>query len=162
MPGDRLDDDLVEDAGEYSGLDAFGAYAPTDDSCIENTWCTESSGVSEDDSILTLMFTASNPPETVSVTTLLGGRVHHLDLSPRATAMTEAELCREILSIASLASLQGKAGAHALIAASLGRSGHDSAVTRGYVEHEIGLPSPDTVRAQRAEFFAARYAEDRD
>jgi hypothetical protein len=32
------------------------------------------------------------------------------------------------------------------------------------VEHqrELGLPSPETVKAERAEFFAARYSEDRE
>lgn len=155
MPNGRFDDDFdnaFDDWGgvadeDHSGLSALDAYTAAD---------------ADAGTIPTLMFTAGNPRQTVSVTALLGGRVHQLELSPSAVEMTETELAREILEIARLASRQGQAGAHALIAAALGRSGADSAAIRGHLEREIGLPSPDTVRAQRAEFFAARYAEDRD
>jgi hypothetical protein len=36
--------------------------------------------------------------------------------------------------------------------------GHDSAMTSGYIEHDLGLPSPKTAEARRAAVFAARYA----
>jgi hypothetical protein len=36
--------------------------------------------------------------------------------------------------------------------------GYDSVVTSGFLEHDLALPSPETVAARRAEVFAARYA----
>jgi hypothetical protein len=76
--------------------------------------------------------------------------------------MTEAELAEEIRAIATLARQQAQAGQHALIARLMQELGRDPASTRSFLERELGLPSPDTVRAERANVFAARYAEDQD
>ena len=48
-------------------------------------------------------FTVTNPPGTVTVTTYMDGRVHQVELSPKAATLTETVLAEEIVVIAGLA-----------------------------------------------------------
>lgn len=110
-----------------------------------------------DDTIETLLFTATNPDGTVSVTALMNGQVLYVNLSPTAALMTESWLADEILVLASMSRLQALAGQHAIIATLMGRIGRDPAATRSFLERELGLPYPESINETRAEVFAARY-----
>jgi hypothetical protein len=151
---------------EYSALDALLARSADqsdfDAAEVEPYQDTTTQPQSHHQRIPTLLFTASNPQDTVSATTLLSGQVHSVELSPRVVTMSEDELAQEILAISSLACRQALAGAHVLTGAVLRRMGYDAAATRSVLEREHHLPSPDTVRSERAALFAERYAEEVD
>lgn len=115
---------------------------------------------SDDGTIETLLFTATNPGGTVSVTALMGGQVLRVSLSPTVTSLTESALADEILVLASISRLQALAGQHAIIAALMGRLGRDPAATLSFLESDLGLPSPQSVTEVRAEVFANRYYSD--
>jgi hypothetical protein len=155
------DDDDEPSLVDESVLDAFDAYAPaTELDDIDDPW--DAPELPDDDLVTTVLFTATNPAETVSVTVLMGGQVLRVNLSPQVTKMTESELAEEITAISALARQQAQAGQHAIIAHLMHQLGRDPASTRSFLERELRLPSPDAVRAQRAKLFAARYDEDED
>jgi hypothetical protein len=150
-----------DDSDEGSVLDAFDMYVHAEVADANDArGAREPSVDNADDQILTLLFTATNPPETVSVAVLLDGRVLRVELAPQVTSMTESELADEISVIAGLARQQARAAQHALVVESMLTLGHDRVATRGFLEHELGLPSPDTVTSERAQLFAARYTSE--
>ena len=57
----------------------------------------------EDEKLSVPLFTVTNPPETVTVTAFMDGRVHQIELAPKVTNLTERDLAEEILVIAGLA-----------------------------------------------------------
>lgn len=71
--------------------------------------------------------------------------------------MTEAQLAEEIVVLAGLAAHKAQAAQHAVTVHLMRTMGHDSVMTSGYIEHDLGLPSPETAEARRADVFAARY-----
>jgi hypothetical protein len=148
VPSDD-DDDALEfgdprDYDEASALDVIGEYSPILDQ--------------GDDRPLAALFTVTNPAGTVSATAMIGGRLHRIDLSANAADMTEAQLADEIVVLAGLAAEKAQAAQHAVIVQLMRTMGHDSVMTSGYIEHDLGLPSPQTAEARRADVFAARYA----
>ncbi|WP_370500093.1 YbaB/EbfC family DNA-binding protein [Mycolicibacterium sp. jd] len=141
------DADDVEIGRERSDLEALQAYcapgeeAPTDPA--EKT-------------VLTLLFTATNPPATVSATGLIDGRILRVDLSPAVSALTAQELSEEIAMLTSLVRAQASAAQHVLITEFMARLGHDRVATKAMLEHELNLPSPESVRELRATSFGTR------
>jgi hypothetical protein len=115
-----------------------------------------------DDQTTTLLFTATNPPETVSASALMDGRIVRVDLSPQETQMTERQLAEEITVISALARRQAQAAQHVLAARVMRDLGHDGPLADGYLEHELRLPSPQTVRTEKLHVFTTRYADERD
>jgi hypothetical protein len=157
------DDDEDGSFGEESVLDAFDAYLPAQEAHDDDAqWDAASPQEGDDDEDLTVLFTASNPAETVTVTALMGGQVAKIELSAQVTKMTEAELAKEITVIATLARRQALAAQHVIIADLMRQLGHDQTSTRSLLEHEFGLPSPDTVKAERTRLFATRYSSNHD
>lgn len=108
------------------------------------------------------LFTVTNPPGTVTVSAYMDGRIHVVDLSPRAVALTEASLAEEIVVIAGLATQDARAAQYALMLDGMGEQGHDSVATRDFLERDLQLPSPEQATAARASVFADRYAGDND
>jgi hypothetical protein len=149
------DDDHEPDEGP-SVFDAFAAYVDTDSETAADF---DVSDPDNDDALLTVVFTASNPSSTVSVTALMDGRVLRVELDPKVSAMTEAELAEEIVTVSTLATRQALAGQHIVIAALMQRLGQDPAETRSFLERELRLPAPDLVLAERSRLFVSRYAE---
>lgn len=113
-----------------------------------------------DDQSLAMMFTVTNPPATVSVTASADGRPIHVLLATQLNGMTERELGEEIVVIARLAGQNARAGQHLIATTMLQDLGHDRTSARTYVEHELGLPSPQTALADKVHVFATRYADD--
>lgn len=103
------------------------------------------------------MYTITNPPGTVAVTTMMDGRVYYVDLSPDAETLTEAVLAEEIVVIAGLATQDARSAQYTLMLEGMREHGHDTVGTRDFLNRDLGLPSPEQVRQARAELFAKRY-----
>ena len=132
-------------------LDNVHAQAvPQDDSDIPR----------EDEEVDTLLVTVSNPHATVSTTALLNGRVVAVELTHAVTGWSEVQLADEIVVLATLARKQALAAQHSFTAALMRQLGHDPAATRGLLERDLGLPSPNDVLAEKARIFATRYQDD--
>ena len=123
----------------------------------------------ESDAVLTLiggdtavdavpMFTVTNPPGTVTVTTYMDGRVHQIDLSPKAAAMAETLLAEEIVVIAGLATQDARSAQYTFMLEGMREQGHDNVATRDFLSRDLDLPTPEQAQAARAELFTTRYA----
>ena len=109
------------------------------------------------------VFTVTNPPGTVTVTTFMDGRVKQIDLSPKVTDMTESELADEIVVIAGLATQDAKSAQYAFMLEGMREQGHDDAATRDFLARDLDLPTPEEARKPRGHsIFATRYAGDHD
>jgi hypothetical protein len=104
----------------------------------------------------------TNPPGTVTVTTFMDGRVHEIDLSPKATTLTETQLAEEIVVIARLATQDARAAQFSFMLEGMNQQGHDEVATRDFLNRDLDLPSPEQATAMRAEVFAHRYASDHE
>ena len=108
------------------------------------------------------VFSVTNPPGTVTVTTFLDGRVKHIDLSPKVADMTEADLADEIVVIARLATQDARSAQYAHMLEGMRQQGHDDVATRDFLARDLDLPTPDEARAARAQLFSTRYAGGHD
>jgi hypothetical protein len=142
-----LDFSVTEGEQVESDLDALGDYAeePT-----------------EDDELPVPVFSVTNPPGTVTVTAFLDGRVKQVDLSPKVTDMTEADLADEIVLIAGLATQDARSAQYAYMLEGMRQQGHDDVATRDFLARDLDLPTPDETKAARAELFSTRYAGGHD
>lgn len=144
------DDDEVTDfedpgdPGGASGFEEVGDYSPPSEEAS--------------DQVVEAFFTVTNPAGTVSATATIGGRLQQIELSAKVTDMTESQLADEIVILADLAAQKARAAQHAVVVQLMRTMGYDSVVTGGFLEHDLGLPSPETAAARRAEVFATRYA----
>lgn len=116
----------------------------------------------EDDELPVPLFTVTNPPGTVTVTTSMDGRVRQIELSPRVTKMTETDLAAEIVVIAGLATQDARSAQYAFMLEGMGQQGHDDVATRDFLTRDLDLPTPEQTAAARAEVFATRYAGGND
>jgi hypothetical protein len=114
----------------------------------------------EEDGMPVPVFTVTNPPGTVTVTTFMDGRVKHIDLSSGTVELTEPELADEIVVIAGLAAQEAKSAQYAFMLEGMREQGHDDAATRDFLTRDLDLPTPDEARAARAHLFATRYSGD--
>lgn len=107
-------------------------------------------------------FSVTNPPGTVTVTTGLDGRVREIELAARIGSMTEAMLAEEIVVVAGLATQEARAAQYSFMLDGMSEQGHDTVVTRDFLERDLDLPSPEQATASRAAVFSQRYAGDND
>ena len=134
-----------------SDLDALGGYVADD-------------GVPapRDGELPAPLFTVTNPPGTVTVTTFMDGRVHQIDLSPKVTTLTESMLAEEIVLIARLATQDARAAQYSFMLEGMRHQGHDNVATRDFLQRDLDLPSPEQAIVARAAIFAERYAGDHE
>ncbi len=168
----NFDEESSYDSGERSFVDVLDIDEPaepaetgTELSAIDAL--PEDSGDSADiaaaaDEPSPGMATVTNPPETVTVTALMGGGVHRVELSADAGRMTEPELADEILVIADLASQKAASVLHTMLTENVKAAGVDD---RGILPdllapRMMNLPSPKQAAEAEAEVFATRYAND--
>ena len=142
-----LDFSVAESGQVESDLDALGDYAEDP---------------AEDDDLPVPVFAVTNPPGTVTVTAFLDGRVKQVDLSPKVTEMTEADLADEIVVIAGLATADARSAQYAYMLEGMRRQGHDDVATRDFLARDLDLPTPDEAKAARARLFSTRYAGGHD
>jgi hypothetical protein len=142
-----------------SVLDALGGY-PFDDSVGHDV----AHDVAHDtaDAPAVPLFTVTNPPGTVTVTTFMDGRVNRIDLSPKVVTMTETNLADEIVVIARLATQDARSAQYSFMLEGMREQGHDDFATHDFLTRDLDLPSPDQARAARAQVFATRYASNHD
>lgn len=160
--GDNWDDDAwngyPEDESSLDALDFTNLIEQPEDNSAAETPTPDA----DDDAVLAVYFTVTNPPGTVSVSAMASGQPAHIDLSPRVVDMTESQLAEEILVIASLATQQALAGQNLILSSVLERLGADRNTIRNHLEHDAGLPSAQAVLAEKAQIFATRYRDDGD
>jgi hypothetical protein len=138
-----------------SVLDALGGY-PFDDSVAHD-------GAHDTaDAPSVPLFTVTNPPGSVTVTTFMDGRVNRIGLSPKAVTMTETNLADEIVVIARLATQDARSAQYSFMLEGMREQGHDDFATHDFLTRDLDLPSPDQARAARAQVFATRYASNHD
>ena len=133
--------------GDYGDADEFAAeprIAPLD--------------VDGVDTVAMPMFTVTNPPGTVTVTTYMDGRVHQIDLSPQVVSLTESMLADEIVVIAGLATQDARSAQYTFMLDGMREQGHDNVATRDFLTRDLDLPTPEQAQAARAELFSNRYA----
>lgn len=104
------------------------------------------------------MFTVTNPPGTVTVTTYMDGRVQQVDLSPNAVTLSEAVLADEIVVIAGLATQDARSAQYTFMLEGMREHGHDNVATRDFLSRDLDLPTPEQAQSARAELFTTRYA----
>ena len=169
---DPLDFTSTNHRGAESGIDALDLYAPaeTGDAGIELDALDAQTRAAEEEVTQSEgheFFTVSNPPGTVSVSALIDGGTHRIDLSATVTTMTESELAGEVIFLAELARQKGLAGQHAYLSENVDLSQVDgimndlrldsTAVLRDFMETGMEMRSPEQTEAARTEMFASRY-----
>jgi hypothetical protein len=155
----------VGSESDESDLDALGDYHVADaevDNAGSDLAAVDATDEPEDDELAVPVFTVTNPPGTVTVTTFLDGRVQQIDLSPKVTTMTETHLAEEILVIATLATQDARSAQYTYMLEGMRQQGHDDVATRDFLARDLDLPTPEQAQAARAEIFATRYAGGHD
>jgi hypothetical protein len=164
MNGNRSDDSWDDDEDDHgpaeSMLDALDFSPPAVADYVDVGLDAVLPDDDEDPGPQTIFFTVTNPPGTVSATALLDGRPIQVTLAPQVCNMTESQLAEEISLITRLASQNARAGQHLLVSGMMQQMGEDPLTARSYVEHELGLPTAETVLADKAQIFATRYAHE--
>lgn len=155
--GDDPDDGSDDDLG--GALDYL--YAD-DDVVTSDAGGAEDDVPARDDEPTQFGYTVANPPQTVTVTALMDGRIHRVRLAPGVTNMTEVELAEEILVIAGLARQDGRSAQYDVMYSGLRDLGHDRAEAKDFLSRSLDLPSPEDAAATRAHIFATRYSGEVD
>jgi hypothetical protein len=154
-----------DDRDAESGLADLDEYAPAEIADVVTVEDIIDSQTGDDDEHAdgdapVPMFTVTNPPGTVSVSSLMDGRIQQIDLAPSVTTMTESQLAEEIRVIAELARLKGLAGQYAFMTDMMYREElHNGADVRAVLEQGLELPSPQQADEAQADVFASRYSE---
>jgi hypothetical protein len=172
---DALDFSAAGDSGEESDVEALHDYAPAEPQEVgtelEAIAAATEVAEEEDEEDGLQQFTVTNPPETVSVSALMDGRTQRVQLSPKATNLTESELAEEIIVLANLARQKGLAGQHTYLLDNaplkeglqeLDGLGFDSnQLLSDFMKAGMQLPTPEQAAAAQAEVFATRYTADK-
>jgi len=143
------------DAAETDLGVILGDYAPEDPDPLQTP---ESFADNDADDEVMPTFTVTNPPGTVTVTTFMDGRVHQVDLSPKAAMLTETVLAEEIVVIAGLATQDARSAQYTFMLEGMREHGHDNVGTRDFLNRDLDLPTPEQAQAARIELFTTRYA----
>jgi hypothetical protein len=162
-------DESGYDTGEQWGIDQLPTDEPVEfahsateqhaiDTLPEDTGDTDDTDA-EDDEFAWELTTVTNPVETVSVTAMMDGTIHHVELSAGAASMTESELADEVLVIANLAAQRASSVLHRLLLEGVQAQGLDG---DGNFADLLGtrfldLTSPEQADRAQAEVFATRY-----
>ena len=143
-----MDDPRLRD--DDDDFAALSSYAPDEDSDAADL------------DAVGQVFAVTNPPGTVTVSTLADGSVRRIELSQEVITMTEADLAEEIVVIARLATQDARAAQYEHVLDGMRQQGHDDVATRDFLSRDLDLPSPEDASAARARVFATRYAGDHE
>ncbi|WP_096289230.1 secretion protein EspD [Mycobacterium ahvazicum] len=160
------------DAAEPSVIDSLVVSEPAPplhtgdeliDALAENDGDPDAAGAEDDDAVPTAKVT--NPPETVSVTATMDGRVSLVELSADAAKMTESGLAAEIFAIADLARQRALSIQHSFVLDAFRHLGITDQEDEEFIAEalETGvtqLRSPDQAIRAQADVFATRYGND--
>lgn len=149
---------------EASPLDALDDYAPVQTDDAEGDLDALHALTERDEEPELELFTVTNPQGSVSVSTLMDGRIQHVELTGKATSMSEAQLADEIFVIADLARQKARASQYTFMVENIGEltdeDAEGSALLREFVGMTLNLPTPEEAAAAEAEVFATRYDVD--
>ncbi|MUL63340.1 hypothetical protein BOO86_02580 [Mycobacterium sp. CBMA 234] len=137
---DPVPDEADQPPAEY-GTDDVGSARPDE----------------RDDDItapIVLAVSVTNAAGTVTATATISGWLQRIELEPQVTSMDEAQLAREIVATAELASLKGQASQRTLVQDMLTYQGADHHTARDYVDQYMNLPTPDQAADAEAEAHA--------
>ena len=149
----------ADDGSNDPGLDVFGTYeeiVASGDTGFDNAITDAGDG----ENLAAPLFSVTNPPETVTVTVFMDGRVHEIELAPKAVNLTERDLAEEILVVADLAAKQAKSAQYSAMLAGMREHGHDDAATRDFLTRDLDLLTPEQADDARAQVFSTRYGGD--
>jgi hypothetical protein len=155
-----LDFSVAGDGGETDLGEILGDYSSTDPGEPEPLGALEPFAEADGNDAMP-MFTVTNPPGTVTVTTYMDGRVHQVDLSPKAATMAEDVLADEIVVIAGLATQDARSAQYTFMLEGMREQGHDNVDTRDFLSRDLDLPTPEQAQAARAELFSTQVRNDR-
>ncbi|MBS1696729.1 MAG: YbaB/EbfC family DNA-binding protein [Actinobacteria bacterium] len=168
-PDDEHDDLAALDfftasgASDESDLDALGDFGVVVQTADDKGDLTAIEPLEPDEDALPVpVFAVTNPSGTVTVSAYLDGRVRNIDLSPKASDMTETHLAEEIVVIAGLATQDARSAQYAFMLKGMREQGHDDVTTRDFLTRDLDLPTPEQASAHRAAIFATRYAADNE
>jgi len=157
------DDSFDDDADTLgSDLEALDEYIPAP---AEDGGDDEGFAIAKADEALDLSspsYTVTNPPGTVTVTAFLDGRIERVELSAKATDMSEQELAEEIRIIADVARQKARSELHTLLVEGVRVLGYDPATMRDSLIRELDMPTPEMAATTAAKVFASRYSADPD
>ncbi|MGV0768386.1 hypothetical protein [Mycobacterium syngnathidarum] len=147
-------DDHADD--EVSALDVLGKYVGVDtaDGDIDDFAELPSPMPTEDEEPDSLpLFSATNPPGTVTVTVYMNGSVQHVNLSPAVTKMTESQLSQEIRNFTGVATEKARAGQYVYFLYTAVQHAGDSPMIRNLLAETLGLPTPEQAAETEAAFL---------
>lgn len=146
----------VESDTELSGWDTVSDYpvAQTDTGPADfDVFGEEPQG--SDEAGTPALFTVSHPSHVLSVTASISGGIQSVELSPDAGRLTESQLAQTIKATADLAGIKGRSVQYELIYELMSRQGVDEAMVARYLNHDIGLPTPQQADEAEAEAVSA-------
>ncbi|MBP2455090.1 hypothetical protein [Mycolicibacterium lutetiense] len=165
FPSTNEDDPSGLDAlGDYvphmdegiSTLDALGEYvsveAPAED--IDD-FAEIPSLASQDDEEpdRVPLFSATNPPGSITVTAYMNGSVQQVELSPLVTKLTESQLAHEIRDLAAIATEKARAGQYVYLLYTAVQQVGDGPAVRNLLTNTLGLPTPEQAAETEAAFL---------
>ncbi|EPQ79122.1 DUF2694 family protein [Mycobacterium marinum] len=150
-------------AGETdSAIDALLSYAPAQPEDTGSDMSAILGATEEDKTDECELFTVTNPQGSVSVSAVMGGDIHRVELSDKVDNMSEPRLAEEIFVLADLARQKARAAQHAFMLQGMDEVNDEEqrAVLREIVEKTMNLPTPEQAAAAEEEVFATRYKND--
>jgi hypothetical protein len=151
-------DDDGDDHGDLAALDFF----LTDEQEPQAVTFSENVAAPESDEVAPPLFTVTNAPGTVAVTTYIDGSVQHVELAPNVAKMAERELAEEIRVIAELARMKALSVIHAFLVEGMRGSGYDASAMSASLTRGLAMPTPEQAAQATAQAFADRYRSDDD
>jgi hypothetical protein len=107
------------------------------------------------------LYTVTNPSKSVSVSAMMDGRIHLVELTDKVERMTESQLAEEIFVLADLARQKGRAGQYEFLLDSLSDDPEATAALTGLVSLTLNLPTREEAEAAEEAVFADRYFSDK-
>ncbi|MGV0737368.1 hypothetical protein ABQF35_11940 [Mycobacterium syngnathidarum] len=145
---DSLPDYSVGDAAHGTahegGLDAVHDYTgqEVEDAEIDDFGAFDAEVEPEDEEQIPVV-QAINPPGTVTVTAYLNGSVAQVDLDPKVTTLTEAQLADEIRVVAGVAAKRATAVVHIGVVNMMVEQGMDLQEARDFVTTNMPFATPE-------------------
>lgn len=145
---DALDFDtpVFDDGGsDLDALDDYGTAEAVDygvDDEDDGFGAVDNEAAAEDEDEIPVV-QAMNPPGTVTVTAYLNGSVAQVDLDPKVTTLTEAQLADEIRVVAGVAAMRATAVVHIGVVNMLVDEGMDFREAREFVGMNMPFATPE-------------------
>ncbi|ORV27401.1 hypothetical protein K1X22_09775 [Mycolicibacterium farcinogenes] len=141
---DALPDYVAADEDHDAGLDAVHDYADHGAAEFENDgFGAINDEAKPDDQERIPVVQAINPPGTVTVTAYLNGSVAQVDLDPKVTMLTEAQLADEVRFVAGVAAKRATAVMHIGVVNMLVEQGMDFRDAQDFVATNLPYATPE-------------------